>query len=491
MTDFKSDFKDKELHPIVEEVVSLLKKRITSEGTELFLDKEAIEQLKESVSKYFGSKELIDVFWGLSTAGCYFDEVLGYKDLSKAIVEILNTTTEALDDLARVFDKDIPHTNVPETGGTGEDVKSKIWNEEPDKLLKTLDYVSKFLEGRSLKNKSEGRISEEFRQIYLDPDQILLATKQTLDKYGAEFFETNSSANLLYQIGRLAGKRWKFREIAEPFFRMALKYDPYNSEIWKDLGDFLLNRTSNRDYEAELAYKTALKYNPDDSEAWANLGYLLEKRNCLKDAEEAYRTTLSLNPGDIHTRYYLIEILKTKECHQEAYELLQDLLISNLPGFQTIEVKSINYKIKINNSDLSGIKGRYNVDIIPEFNGLKPQDIWGDVAEFIFDPVAFHKSIDNTGWFEIFTCTCGEAGCDFWTYGIFVSEKDENIIWFNVERFEKRPTKLIFPKKLIKRSDRELIQLIKNLAAKRNDLYYFPYYHIDELIERFLNKTGI
>ncbi|MFX0091885.1 MAG: tetratricopeptide repeat protein [Candidatus Hodarchaeota archaeon] len=472
---------DKKTHPIIEEAVRLLKKRETSDTADwmssVFYNEEAIEQLKKSLANYFGSNELPDVVRELLTLACFLDTQKNNKEASQALIEVVNSATDALEEFIRTRSKDISQTHPPERR-RGQDV-------EPGMLIDTLERVSQYLEGRNLEIKSPKQIKEEFHLIYLNPIQILEDIKAVFDQQGKEFFETISSVNLLYHIGRLAGKFWNYRDIAETFFRIALKQDPSNSLIWKELGNILLGYYLKRDNEAEPAYLAALKYNPGDAEVWANLGYLLERQNRLNEAEKAYRKALSLDQTDIHTRSNLMELLKAKGCHQEANELLQNLLEFNFPEFKTIEIRSINFRTEIVEV---GIGRRPSVVIVPTFNGMEPKDIWGDVALFIFNPYAFHKSINQTGWFEIFTCTCLVAGCDYWDRGIFVSEKDDNIIWFNVERFESTKTKLIFPKTLINKSYRELYQLMKDLVTKRNDLFYSGDWEMEDLVQEFTRK---
>jgi len=87
-------------------------------------------------------------------------------------------------------------------------------------------------------------------------------------------------------------------------------------------------------------------------------------------------------------------------------------------------------------------------DIKDKINKKTPKEIFGDVAIFCFCLFEFHRSIevlkDNAGkHYELFTCNCGDAGCDGWHKGIYVDIEGDDLIWL-VDEKVKKPIKLKF-----------------------------------------------
>jgi hypothetical protein len=119
-----SDFNDKDVHPIIEEVLNLAKKRATSDTEDwistVIFDEEAIEKLKKLLASYFNSKDLPHVVKELITLAYFFDQK-NAKQASEALIEVVNTSVGVLAALIQqpTDSPDDQIINVPEKRPVG------------------------------------------------------------------------------------------------------------------------------------------------------------------------------------------------------------------------------------------------------------------------------------------------------------------------------------------------------------------------------------
>ena len=143
----------------------------------------------------------------------------------------------------------------------------------------------------------------------------------------------------------------------------------------------------------------------------------------------------------------------------------------------------INNKIKIINVKQFSleIKKTKNTlfDIILKINNKTSKENFGNIASFIFhfDPQEFLKSIEvlkkrkKENRYYIFTCGCGEPGCDGWDNGIYVYIESENIIWLmDEEEKMKKPIKLIFNIEQYKKVHKDLLNGLNDLYSKEGNM---------------------
>ncbi len=89
--------------------------------------------------------------------------------------------------------------------------------------------------------------------------------------------------------------------------RAALKLDPENSDLHRELGiTFLLGKDWKR---ARVEMLEAIRHDPTDADAYNGLGYALEKMGDLDDAVKQYRKATQLDPGDPTYRTHYFDIL--------------------------------------------------------------------------------------------------------------------------------------------------------------------------------------
>ncbi|MFX1255726.1 MAG: hypothetical protein ACFFCZ_29245 [Promethearchaeota archaeon] len=114
-----SDFDDKDVHPIIEEVLNLAKKKGTSDTEDwistIIFDEEAIEKLKKLLASYFNSKDLPNVVKELLTLAYFFDQK-NAKQASDALMEVINTSVGVLAALIHqtTDNTDEQSINIPE-----------------------------------------------------------------------------------------------------------------------------------------------------------------------------------------------------------------------------------------------------------------------------------------------------------------------------------------------------------------------------------------
>ena len=104
-------------------------------------------------------------------------------------------------------------------------------------------------------------------------------------------------------------------EEAADKIREALKLDPENSDLHRELGiTFLLGKEWKR---ARIEMIEALRHDPTDADAHNGLGYALEKMGDLQAAVKEYRTATHLDPDDPTYRTHYFDAL-SKLSQQKA-----------------------------------------------------------------------------------------------------------------------------------------------------------------------------
>jgi Flp pilus assembly protein TadD len=89
--------------------------------------------------------------------------------------------------------------------------------------------------------------------------------------------------------------------------RAALKLDPENSDLHRELGiTFLLGKEWKR---ARVEMLEAIRHDPTDADAYNGLGYALEKMDDLDGAVKQYRMANQLDPADPTYRRHYFDIL--------------------------------------------------------------------------------------------------------------------------------------------------------------------------------------
>jgi len=100
--------------------------------------------------------------------------------------------------------------------------------------------------------------------------------------------------------------RARLDEAAEEL-RTALKLDPENSDLHRELGiTFLLGKEWKR---ARVEMLEAIRHDPTDADAYNGLGYALEKMGDLEGAMKQYRMAHQLDPADPTYRTHYFDIL--------------------------------------------------------------------------------------------------------------------------------------------------------------------------------------
>jgi tetratricopeptide (TPR) repeat protein len=89
--------------------------------------------------------------------------------------------------------------------------------------------------------------------------------------------------------------------------RTALKLDPENSDLHRELGiTFLLGKDWKR---ARVEMLEAIRHDPTDADAYNGLGYALEKMGDLQGAVKQYRMANHLDPADPTYRTHYFDLL--------------------------------------------------------------------------------------------------------------------------------------------------------------------------------------
>jgi tetratricopeptide (TPR) repeat protein len=132
--------------------------------------------------------------------------------------------------------------------------------------------------------------------VVLTPEvrgDIFMAEKRYRE--AAEMYRENSkgSAVMLNKTG-IAYHQMLQLDIAEKYYRLALRVDPKYAEAVNNLGTIYYARKSYR--RAINQYKKALRINPQSASVWSNLAMGYFSRNDMPHAQEALQTALMLDP---------------------------------------------------------------------------------------------------------------------------------------------------------------------------------------------------
>ncbi len=122
---------------------------------------------------------------------------------------------------------------------------------------------------------------------------IFMAEKKFRE--AAEMYQENSkgSAVMLNKTG-IAYHQMLQLNVAEKYYRMALRVDPKYSEAVNNLGTIYYAKKSYR--RAINQYKKALRLNPESASIWSNLAMGYFSRNDSGHAQEALQMALKLDP---------------------------------------------------------------------------------------------------------------------------------------------------------------------------------------------------
>jgi tetratricopeptide (TPR) repeat protein len=138
--------------------------------------------------------------------------------------------------------------------------------------------------------------------VVLTPEMrgdIFMAEKRFQE--AAEMYRENSkgSAVMLNKTG-IAYHQMLQLNLAERYYRQALRTDPKYSEAVNNLGTIYYAKKSYR--RAINEYKKALRMSPEAASVWSNLAMAYFSRNDEVHAQEAFRTALRLDPEVFETR---------------------------------------------------------------------------------------------------------------------------------------------------------------------------------------------
>jgi tetratricopeptide (TPR) repeat protein len=138
--------------------------------------------------------------------------------------------------------------------------------------------------------------------VILTPEMrgdIFMAEKRFRE--AAEMYGENSkgSAVLLNKTG-IAYHQMLQLNIAEKYYRMALRVDPTYAEAINNLGTVYYAKKSYR--RAVNQYKRALRLSPESASVWSNLGTGYFARKEYQRAADAWQTALKLNPEVFESR---------------------------------------------------------------------------------------------------------------------------------------------------------------------------------------------
>lgn len=111
---------------------------------------------------------------------------------------------------------------------------------------------------------------------------------------------------------------------AENIYRMVLRLDPENPEVWLSHGEVL--RDLERYKEAEKDYRKAIRLNSSYPGAHSELGYLLAKTGRYKEAEHELRESVRLMPTNHVVLCALAAFLEVRGRKIEAQKYIDKAL---------------------------------------------------------------------------------------------------------------------------------------------------------------------
>jgi Flp pilus assembly protein TadD len=139
-------------------------------------------------------------------------------------------------------------------------------------------------------------------------------TPSPAERSAAEVAETRSQLQQLVLEAVQLRAKGQLDDAVEKI-RQALKLDPENSDLHRELGiTFLLSKDWKR---ARIEMIEALRHDPTDADAHNGLGYSLEKLGDLDAALKEYRLATRLEPDDPTYRTHYFDAL-SKLAQQKA-----------------------------------------------------------------------------------------------------------------------------------------------------------------------------
>jgi|HubBroStandDraft_5_1064220.scaffolds.fasta_scaffold10741_4 tetratricopeptide (TPR) repeat protein len=133
----------------------------------------------------------------------------------------------------------------------------------------------------------------------------------------AEIYRENSkgSAIMLNKTG-IAYHQMVQLDLAEKYYRLALRVDPQYSEAVNNLGTVYYAKKSYR--RAVNQYKKSLRLNPQSASVWSNLGTCYFARKEYRQATEALQRALMLDPEVFESRSTLGVLLQDRSVEEHA-----------------------------------------------------------------------------------------------------------------------------------------------------------------------------
>jgi tetratricopeptide (TPR) repeat protein len=144
---------------------------------------------------------------------------------------------------------------------------------------------------------------------------IFMAEKRYRE--AAEMYRENSkgSAVMLNKTG-IAYHQMLQMDLAERYYRLALRVDPQYAEAVNNLGTVYYAKKSYR--RAVNQYKKSLRLNDQSASVWSNLGTCYFARKEYDHATEALRRALMLDPEVFETRNTLGVLLQDRSVEEHA-----------------------------------------------------------------------------------------------------------------------------------------------------------------------------
>jgi tetratricopeptide (TPR) repeat protein len=144
---------------------------------------------------------------------------------------------------------------------------------------------------------------------------IFMAEKRYRE--AAEMYRENSkgSAIMLNKTG-IAYHQMVQLDLAEKYYRLALRVDPQYSEAVNNLGTVYYAKKSYR--RAVNQYKKSLRLNAQSASVWSNLGTCYFARKEYRQAAEALQHALMLDPEVFESRSTLGVLLQDRSVEEHA-----------------------------------------------------------------------------------------------------------------------------------------------------------------------------
>jgi tetratricopeptide (TPR) repeat protein len=142
-----------------------------------------------------------------------------------------------------------------------------------------------------------------------------------------------NESDLWRNLGTLLQVRLARYDEAETAYREAIRLNPSIAWHWQWLGDLLMNKLVRYD-EAERAYREAIRLDPALTWAWNALGNLLQERFARYDeAEAAYREAIRLDPAFKWSWYGLATLMHLHLSRYDDAEVAYRRAIELDPSF--------------------------------------------------------------------------------------------------------------------------------------------------------------